>query len=263
VRLARYNLRVPTVLFVLAAFAAACAGGGRAPAPPLVVLAAASMKGALDEIAAAHTHDTGTRVSIVYAATSALARQVASGAPGDVFLSADEEWMDDLAAAGHLRAGPRRVVIGNRLVLVAPAGRSAPFALAPGTDLAGRFGTGRLAVADPVAVPAGRYARDALVWLGAWPGVKDRLAPAENVRAALLLVALGEAPLGIVYASDAAAEVRVVVLATFPTGAHAPIRYPGAVLARSRHPQAHAFLDRLTAPAAREVFLRHGFTWPE
>jgi molybdate transport system substrate-binding protein len=254
---------VPTVLLVLAALAAACAGGGGTPAPPLVVHAAASMKGALDEIAAAHTRDTGTRVSIVYAATSALARQIASGAPADVFLSADEDWMDELASRGHLRAGSRRVVIGNRLVLVAPVGRSAPFVVAPGTDLAGRLGTGRLAMADPAAVPAGRYARDALVWLGAWPGVKDRLAPAENVRAALLVVALGEAPLGIVYASDAAAETRVVVLATFPPDAHAPIRYPGAVLARSGHPQAHAFLDRLTAPAGRDVFLRHGFVQPE
>lgn len=202
-------------------------------------------------------------MSIAYAATSALARQVASGAPADVFVSADEEWMDELGALGHLWAGSRRAVIGNRLVLVAPAGRAGPFVLAPGADLAARLGGGRLAVADPVAVPAGRYARDALTWLGAWPAVKGRLAPAENVRAALLLVALGEAPLGIVYASDAAAEPRVHVLGTFPPDAHAPIRYAGAVLARSTHPQAAAFLDRLAAPAAREVFLRHGFTRPE
>jgi molybdate transport system substrate-binding protein len=249
----------------LALLAASC-GNGRAPVPerPLLVFAAASLKGPLDEVGAAFTREAGTTVTLSFAASSALARQIESGAPADVLISADEEWMDYLAARNLVRADTRRVVIGNRLVLIAPAGLPGPLALRPGLDLAPALGThGRLALADPAAVPAGRYARAALEWLGAWPALEQRLAPAENVRAALLLVALGEAPLGVVYASDAAAEPRVAVLGTFPREAHVPIRYPAAVVTRSRHAAATRFVAALGDGTARAAFLRHGFTATE
>ncbi|MDJ1160160.1 molybdate ABC transporter substrate-binding protein [Chelatococcus sp. SYSU_G07232] len=241
------------------------------PAPPavaqgskeeseLVILAAASMKNALDELNAAWEQETGRRARISYAASSALARQIEQGAPADVIISADLDWMDYLVQRGLIRADTRANRLGNRLVLIAPKESKAAVSLAPGVDLARLLGDGRLAMASTAAVPAGKYGKAALEKLGAWEGVKARVAEAENVRAALLLVSRGEAPLGIVYATDAAADPAVRVVATFPADTHPPIIYPVAQTTASSSLQAKAFLAFLNSPAARPVFERQGFT---
>lgn len=250
---------LPACLLVLSA----CLGIARAaetPAP-LTVFAAASLKESFDEAATAWQARTHQPVRVSYAASSALARQIEQGAPADVFVSADLDWMDELAHKQLIDTTTRRNLLGNTLVLVAPAsGNTAPLGLAPGVDLPARLGAdGRLAVALTNSVPAGRYAKAALVSLGAWPAVQDRLAESENVRAALLLVARGEAPLGIVYGSDALAEANVRVVGTFPAQSHPPIVYPVARIAASHNPQAAAFVRWLQQPAARAIFLRHGF----
>jgi molybdate transport system substrate-binding protein len=230
-----------------------------ARAADLLVFAAASLKTALDEINAGYTA-AGIKVS--YAASSALARQIEAGAPADVFLSADLDWMDYLDQKTLLKPGSRSTLLGNRIVLVAPAESKASAKLAPGLDLAALLGRdGRLAMADVTAVPAGKYGKAALEALGLWPSVAGRIAQADNVRAALALVARGEAPLGIVYATDAAADAKSVrVLDAFPAGTHPPILYPAAQLAASQQPQAAAWLQHLRSPAARAVFEKTGFT---
>ena len=187
----------------------------------VTVFAAASLMGALDEVAAGWEDRTGGEVRLSYAGSSALARQIEAGAPADVFVSANVDWMDELGERGLTEPGSRRDLLSNRLVLVGPAG-AAPLALEPGLDLAALLDGGRLAMALVDAVPAGLYGREALRSLGLWGAVEPRVAQAENVRAALALVARGEAPLGVVYASDARAEPRVAVVATFPEGSHPP-----------------------------------------
>jgi molybdate transport system substrate-binding protein len=199
-------------------------------------------------------------VRISYAASSALARQLEQGAPADLYLSADIDWMAWSAARHLVRAETRIDLLGNRLVLIAPARDARTMALRRGMDLAGALGGGRLALADPAAVPAGKYGKAALAALGVWDSVKDRLARAENVRAALAFVARGEAPLGIVYASDAAVEPGVRVVATFGAGLHPPIVYPAAVTAASTNPAAARFLAFLASEPARPIFERYGFT---
>ncbi len=226
-----------------------------------VVFAAASLKEALDAAALAWSRQSGVRPSISYAASSALARQIDQGAPADVFVSADEVWPEWLRARGRLRDGRVVPLLTNRLVLVAPASSPAvALRLAPGVPLAAALGAdGRLAVGEVAAVPAGRYARAALASLGVWPSVSGRLAETESVRAALTLVARGEAPLGIVYATDARAEPRVRVVDTFPEGSHPPIVYPVAIVADARSPHAQGFVDFLRSPAGMAVFAGHGF----
>jgi molybdate transport system substrate-binding protein len=229
-----------------------------------VIFAAASLKTALDEIATLWAKETGLPAPrIAYAGSNVLARQIEQGAPADLFLSADLDWMDALEAKNLLRPGSRANLISNRLVLIAPAQSKAEITLAPGADLAGLLAGGRLAVGQVEAVPAGKYAKAALIRLGLWASVKDRLAQSENVRAALLLVARGEAPLGIAYATDAAAEPSLRVLATFPEASHPPILYPAALLGDSRHPEAARFLAFLHGADATALFLRHGFIRPE
>lgn len=224
----------------------------------LTVFAAASLRTALDEANAAWLKATGERATGVYAASNALARQIAEGAPADVFISADAAWMDDLAARNLIDRQTRFDFLGNSLVLVAPAGEGTPLDLGRVGDLAARLGAGRLAVGDVEAVPAGRYAKEALMALGAWEGVKDRLAEQANVRAALALVARGEAPLGIVYLTDARAEPAVAVIASFPASSHRAIVYPAAITAPSSHGEAKRYLDFLRGPAAA-IFRRNGF----
>lgn len=225
-----------------------------AQAQDLLVFAAASLKTALDEISA------GQRVKISYAASSALARQIEAGAPADIFLSADLDWMDYLERKTLLKPGTRSTLLGNRIVLIAPSDSKASVTIAPGFDLAGLLGKDdRLAMADVNAVPAGKYGKAALEALNVWPAVQTRLAQAENVRATLLLVARGEAPAGIVYATDAAADKTVRVLDAFPANTHPPILYPVAQLSESRHPQAAAWLSHLRSPAAKAVFETNGF----
>lgn len=247
---------------MVALLAWACAV--RASAAPLTVFAAASLKEALDDAGALYARTHGVRLRTAYAATPALARQIRDGAPADVFVSADRDWMDVLQREGRIDARSRRDVAGNALVLVVPAARrvAAPV-LRRGADLRAVLGPdGRIAMAMADSVPAGRYARAALQWLGAWPALRPRVVETENVRVALQLVARGEVPLGIVYASDAAAEPRVRVLARLPAASHPRIAYPAARVSTSRHPQAAAFVAWLGTPAAQAVLRRHGFAPP-
>jgi molybdate transport system substrate-binding protein len=225
----------------------------------VLVFAAASLRTALDEVGAGCRTSTGIELSASYAASSALARQIESGAPAEMFISADLDWMDYVDARRLIRTASRVDLLGNGLVLVAPAGSTSALTIGKGMDIAGALGGGRLAVADPASVPAGRYAKAALESLGVWTQVANRLAPAENVRAALLLVSRREAPLGIVYRTDAAADPGVRVVATFPPDTHPPIVYPAALTNRATA-DAATLLQCIQAPAARKVFERWGFT---
>ncbi|MET0251464.1 MAG: molybdate ABC transporter substrate-binding protein, partial [Novosphingobium sp.] len=175
-------------------------------------------------------------------------------------VSADEEWMDYLASRNLLRPGSRVPLLSNRLVLIAPAASKARLALVKGVPLGRALGAGRLAIADPDGVPAGKYGKAALTALGAWGGVQDKLARAENVRAALALVERGEAPLGIVYLTDARASAKVRVVGVFPAGSHPPIVYPLALLRTSTNPQAEGFRRFLISPAGKSIFARRGFS---
>jgi molybdate transport system substrate-binding protein len=222
----------------------------------VLVFAAASLKNALDEVAA----HAPVKAVASYASSSALARQIVAGAPAEVFISANVEWMDYVEKAKRLLPGTRIDLLGNRLVLVAPAASRVQATPAPGFPLARLLGAdGRLAIGQPDHVPAGQYARAALQSLGVWESVKDRLAPAENVRAALALVARGETPLGIVYATDAADEPGVRVLGAFSAGSHPPIVYPAALTTAAKGEAARRLLEYLGSPAARRLFEKHGF----
>lgn len=244
-------------LFLAAALAVGLTSA--ASAQPVTVLAAASLKNALDEAAAGFTKAGGGPVRVSYAASSALARQIEQGAPADVFLSADEDWMDYVAARKLIVPSSRRSLLTNRLALVAPAGSRVRLAIGRGMPLAQTLGQGRLAMAAPE-VPAGRYGRAALTSLGVWDSVKARLASAENVRTALLYVSRGEAPLGIVYDTDAKVDPKVRIVGLFPAASHPRIIYPAAVLVGSRNPQARRFLQYLQSPAGGAVFRKYGFT---
>jgi len=233
-----------------------------APNAP-IVMAAASLQESLNAAADTFAGLGHPRPVMAFAATSALARQAEAGAPADLFFSADSEWMDYLAARQLIRPGTRRDALTNRLVLVAPRGSTVRLTIAPGfaldRALSMALGSGRLAMADPDAVPAGRYARQALTGLRVWPMVSARITRSENVRAALALVKRGEAPLGVVYATDAMAEPGVRVVGAFPPASHAPIVYPLAALARSTNPEAEAFRRFLLSPQGKAVFRRFGF----
>lgn len=248
------------LLIALFLLGVACpAHAGRA-SQPLTVFAASSLKESLDVATADYTRRTGTPVRVSYAASPALARQIAHGAPADVFVSADRDWMDHLQSRRLLRPGTRRDLLGNTLLLVAPRDARLPaVSLARPDSLPRALGDGRLALAFTASVPAGKYARAALESLGIWTPLRPRVVESENVRAALLLVARGEARMGIVYASDARAEPRVRVLAVFPPRSHPPIVYPVAVTAGARHPRAADFAAWLRTPPARAIFERHGF----
>jgi molybdate transport system substrate-binding protein len=231
----------------------------RAQTPaPVLVFAAASMQTAIDELSPAITQATGVPVKASYAASSALARQIESGAPADIFISADLDWMDYVAQRHLIRAESRTNLLGNDLVMIAPAGRPVSLTIGPGFPLAAALGNDRLAVADPAAVPAGKYAKEALTSLGVWESVVGKLAPAENVRAALLLVSRAEAPLGIVYRTDALVDKGVAVIGAFPDSSHAPIVYPAALTSTSA-PAAARVLEFLRGAAAKPVFERLGF----
>ncbi|MGH7004682.1 MAG: molybdate ABC transporter substrate-binding protein [Alphaproteobacteria bacterium] len=256
--LAGLTRRIPSCVFA-AALAATPVLPAAAQDRPVLVFAAASLKNALDEINTAWQRDAGKRVTTSYAASPALAKQIEAGAPADLFISADLDWMDYLDQRKLLRAGTRIARLGNRIVLIAPAASTVTVTMGPNLPLAPLLGDGRLAMANTDAVPAGKYGKAALRALGAWDGVKDRIAQAENVRAALLLVARAEAPLGIVYRTDAAAEKQVKIVATFPASAHPPIVYPLAILAASTHADATAYAAYFGGPPAKAVLERHGF----
>jgi molybdate transport system substrate-binding protein len=249
-------MRLAVLLLSLLAPAVHAEGKG------LTVFAAASLANVLQKAGDAYTAQAQVPVTFSFAASSALARQVEAGAPADAFVSADQDWMDYLQSRALVVADTRVNVAGNELVLVAPAASAVALKIAPGFALAAALGgSGRLAVADPASVPAGKYAQAALVSLGAWAGVEGRLAAAENVRAALNFVARGEAPLGIVYATDAKAEPRVRVVDTFPAATHPPITYPAAAMP-SGGPGAAAFIRFLASPAGQAIFRQDGFSAP-
>ena len=240
---------------------ASSTGSALAQNRDVLVFAAASMKNALDEINDAWARENGGRkATISYAASSALAKQIEGGAPADLFASADLDWMEYVGDKGLIRTETRINLLGNRIVLIAPKDAAPALTIAPGFNLAGALGQGRLAMANVDAVPAGKYGKAALEKLGAWNAVKDRVAQAENVRAALLLVSRGEAPFGIVYQTDAAADPNVKIVGTFPEDTHPPIVYPVAVTKASANADAPALLAFLRGPAARAAFERQGFT---
>ncbi len=233
----------------------------RAQGGGMVVFAAASLKTALDEIAAAWAKDTGKPAPrISYAASSALARQMEQGAPADLFISADLDWMDYAAGKNLIRPDTRFNLLGNKIVLIAPRESTTTTLALTSGDLARALAGGKLSMGNVDAVPAGKYGKAALEKLGAWTSVKDSIAQAENVRAALLLVARGEAPLGIVYSTDATAEPGVKIVATFPADSHPPITYPAALARESKNANAKNFLDFLRSAKARAVFEKQGFT---
>ncbi len=232
-------------------------------AESLLVFAAASLKPSLDRIVATPATGAATEITVSYAASSQLARQIEAGAPAALFISADQDWMDWLDQRQRIIGATRVDLLGNALVLAAPKDSAVRLDIAPGFDLAGALGAdGRLAMAEPGSVPAGKYAKAALLQLGAWSGLEQRIVAADNVRAALNFVARGEAPLGIVYRSDAVSEPAVRIVATFPDSSHAPIVYPAAIVAGHDSVAARRLIERLRAPAAQAIFRAYGFDAP-
>ena len=229
-------------------------------AQDVVVFAAASLTNALDEAGQLFERQGGAHTKISYAASSALAKQIESGAPADMFISADLDWMDYLEQHHLIQTATRKNLLGNRLVLIAPAESDAKAEIKPGLDLVGLLKGGRLAMADPDSVPAGKYGKAALEKLGVWNSVRAAVAPAETVRAALLFVSRRETPLGIVYATDAAADPRVKIVGVFPPDTHPPIIYPAALTADSKNASAARLLEFLGSAAAKPIFEKQGFT---
>ena len=252
-------IRIPSRWLVVLLALFAVTASAAPPRKPLLVLAAASLQESLTAAAAAWAAEGHAKPVLSFAASSALARQIGAGAPADLFLSADEPWMDDVARKGLVRPRTRVSFLGNRLVLIAPAASPVRLAIAPRFALLRALGKGRLAMADPDAVPAGKYGRAALTKLGVWDGVAPRVARAENVRAALALVERGEAPLGIVYATDARASKAVRVVGIFPASSHPPITYPLAILKTATSPDAEGFRQFLLSRRGKAIFARYGF----
>jgi molybdate transport system substrate-binding protein len=234
-----------------------------APLPALaesyMFFAAASLSDAMKEIGAAYKAGTGNTVTFSFAASSALARQIeASSGGADILMSADTDWMDYLDSRGLIKEGTRKTLLGNHLVLIAPARSNVALTIAPHFNLVGALGGGRLSVADPDSVPAGKYARTALTSLGVWNSVVDHLVQAENVRVALAYVSRGEAPLGIVYTTDAMSDKGVKIVGSFPDNSHQPIVYPAA-LTKDAKPGAQDLLNYLSSAKARAIFEKAGF----
>ena len=246
-----------------AAMLASMALPSAAQAEEITVFAAASLKNALDTIATDWQAETGNSVVISYESTAKLAKQIEQGAPADLFISASKNWMDTLANENLINKDSRKDLLGNSLVLVA-AGKAATIEITKNLDLKALLGDGKLSMATVASVPAGQYGKEALENLGLWSSIEANVAQSDNVRAALALVATGEAPYGIVYASDAIADDqsgdKVTVVGTFPGDSHSPIVYPAAIVASSTNPAAQSFLDALTSKTAAAVFTAQGFT---
>jgi molybdate transport system substrate-binding protein len=249
-----------------AGLAAAALAAMTLAAPPVqakevIVFAAASLKNALDDAIAAYEKSGGGKVVASYAASSALARQIDSGANADIFISADLDWMNDVEKHNLIDKATRKNFLGNKIVLIAPtAAHAAMVDIRPGFDLKGLLKDGRLAMANPDAVPAGKYGKAALEKLGVWDSVKDKVASAENVRGALLFVDRNETPYGIVYATDAAADKNVAIVGQFTDDTHPPIIYPIALTTANNDPDAKKFLSFLESAAAKPAFEKQGFT---
>lgn len=229
----------------------------------VILFAASSLQESLDEQAAVFSGRTGLRIAISYFGSSALARQIERGAPADVFISADLDWMDYLQRRKLLQPGSRVNLLSGRLVLIAPAKSAVALTIEPGFAIVQALGDGRLAMADPRSVPAGKYGKAALTALGVWQAVEKKILGAENVRAALAFVARGEAPLGIVYRTDALAETAVRVVGEFPATSHPEIVYPAAIVSGRNTPGASALLRYLASRDARPVWKKHGFSTPD
>ena len=253
-----WSRRVFIILIALVATSSLSAADAQPSSTPVTVFAAASLKNAMDDVITAFTARTHIAARASYGASSALARQIEQGAPADVFVSADVDWMDYLANKNLIGPGTRRDLLSNHLALVAPAGSRVTLGIGPGMPLAAALGGGRLAVAGPD-VPAGRYAQASLTALGVWPSVEDKLVRAESVRAALAFVARGETPLGIVYDTDAKVEPKVRIVALFPDASHPPIIYPAALVGASHNPGGGGFLRFLRGREAAAIFHRYGF----
>src|SRR5215813_645322 len=260
-RLALHHALHRALLCLLAtALAVVCvAAPALAQGKDILVFGAASLKNALDDANALYLRQTSKKVVVSYGASSALARQIESGAPADLFLSADLDWMNYVEQRNLIKQATRSNFSGNTLVLVAPADSKVTLTIARNFPLAAALGGGRLALADPNAVPAGKYGKAALEALGVWLSVADKIAPAPDVRAALVLVARGETPLGIVYQTDAAADKAVKTVGTFPADTHPPIVYPIAITASSSHPDALSYVAFLKSDAAKSAFEKQGF----
>lgn len=261
----RNKKTTPKLVLALACLLTFCLGGGAlssaAPLPKVTVFAAASTTNAVTDIGRLFAGKKLGRVISSFASSSTLAEQIDKGAPADIFISANEKWMNYLAKEKVIDSATRFNLLGNRLVLIAPsASRLQHVAVVPGFHLAGLLKGGFLAMGNPDYVPAGIYGRQALQKLGVWQQVKDKVARARDVRAALALVERGEAPLGVVYATDAAITGKVKVIGTFPEDSHPPIVYPAALLAGRETPQAERFMKFLKTPAARAVFKKYGFS---
>jgi len=226
--------------------------------PEILVFAAASLSNVLGDLSAVWQKSAGVSVKLSFAASSLLARQIEAGGKADVFISADQEWMDYLQSRGLIEKPTRRDLAGNRLVLIAPADSKIELKIAPGFPLADALGGGRIATGDPDTVPVGRYARSALTSLGLWDEIRDRLVRADNVRSAMVFVARGEVPLGIVYTTDALVDQKVRIVDTFPASTHTPITYPAAVVNGARG-EARPFVEFLGGDVARGTWKKFGF----
>lgn len=255
----RLQLLVSAIAVGLAGVLCFANAAGAAENGP-VVFAAASLKDALDAVDAEWQKKSDEAAIASYAGSSALAKQIEQGAPADIFISADTDWMDYLADRKLIKPETRVDLLGNRLVLIAPKNSTLSVDIKPGFPLASLLGDGRLAMADVSSVPAGRYGKASLQSLGVWDSVSNKIAQAENVRAALLLVSRGEAPLGIVYETDAEIDPGVKILGVFPESSHAPIVYPAAVLANAKSPDAAALMDYLRSAPAAAIFEHYGFS---
>jgi molybdate transport system substrate-binding protein len=256
-RFATCRIGILPLVFVLAA---ASLLGGLARASDVTVFAAASLKNALDDAVKRYEAKTGRKMVVSYAASSALAKQIEAGAPADIFFSADLDWMDELEKKNLIDVASRQTLLGNTLILIAPRDSTVSLPMEKNLPLLAALGPeGKLAMANVDSVPAGRYGKAALIYFGVWDEVASRVAQADNVRAALSFVAKGEAPLGIVYGTDAKAEPGVRVVGTFPEESHPKILYPVALLARAR-PDARDFLQFLLSPEVAPAFEEQGFS---
>ncbi len=258
------DIPIRTFLFGLFLSFIILASGTSAQAKDVVVFAAASLKNALDDVATVWMKETGKKAVISYAASNVLAKQIEAGAPADIFFSADLDWMDYVASKSLIRPESRVSLLGSSLVIIAPQDQalqmSKQFLDKPLSELASILGPGRIAMGHVDAVPAGKYGKAALEKLGAWEGVKSRVVQTENVRMALSLVSRGEAQLGIVYKTDAAADPTVKMVWTFPEKSHPPIVYPIALTAEANNPDAASFLDFMRSAQAKSLFEKHGFS---
>ncbi len=259
--LSRLSLRMALAGLMLVSTLLVEARAQKTEATTITIFAAASLRNALDNAAKAYDKSTGNKVVISYAGSSALAKQIAQGAPADIFISADLDWMNYVQKAKIIKDDTRFNLLGNRLVLIAPKSSTVSVKIAKDFPLATILGDNHIAMANVKAVPAGKYGSAALRKLGVWSAVEPKVAQAANVRAALALVAQGEAPLGIVYETDAAAEPKVKIIDVFPEDTHPPIIYPIAMIAATKNADAaKAFIDYLKTPGAQAFFTEQGFT---